>query len=643
MKHPSYRSVLTLIIALGLSSLNQPLRAGEGHSLGIFSRYDEEVQPLVARMSLEEKVGQMTQAETDSLGDLEDISKLCLGSVLSGGDSDPKEGNTLKDWTDRYDACQSKAMQTRLRIPLLYGVDAVHGHNNIAGAVIFPHNIGLGCTGNEKLIEKIGRLTACDVRASGIQWAFAPCVTVPRDVRWGRTYEGFSEDPQLVKRLGAAAVRGLQGRDLVNPLRVLACAKHFVADGGTVPQRRESHHSDLDVGVRLRLDQGDAIIDEQTLREVHLAPYVDAIAAGVGSIMPSYSSWNGTKCTGSRYLLTDILKEELGFEGFVISDFAAIDQVDRDYKTAIAKSINAGIDMGMVPYRHKEFHRLLCELVREGVVSSERIDDAVTRVLRVKAAMGLLDDSRSPLADRSLHVRFSSDEHRATARQAVRESLVMLKNVGGVLPLSRGSGRIVVCGAAADDLGRQCGGWTISWQGRPGRDQLSGTTILEGIKDAAGDKLQVDYSATGDSASNADVAVVVVGEEPYAEGLGDDFDLRLEDSGRRLIQRVAQTGTPMVLIVMSGRPMVLTQEIRQAEAVVAAWLPGTEGAGIADVLFGDHPSSGQLSFSWPRRTSGSLLDTGSDGYQPLFPIGYGLTVEGQLPRQRLAADREPSR
>jgi beta-glucosidase len=638
MKHPSYRSLLTLIIAL----LCQPLSAGEGRSLGIFSRYDEEVQPLVARMSLEEKVGQMTQAETDSLGDLEDIRRLCLGSVLSGGDSDPKEGNTPRDWTDRHDACQSKALQTRLRIPLLYGVDAVHGHNNIAGAVIFPHNIGLGCTGNEELVEKIGRLTAGDVRATGIQWAFAPCVTVPRDVRWGRTYEGFSEDPQLVKRLGAAAVRGLQGRDLANPLRVLACAKHFVADGGTVPQRRESHHGDLDEGVRLRLDQGDARIDEQTLRKVHLAPYVDAIEAGVGSIMPSYSSWNGTKCTGSRYLLTDILKEEMGFEGFVISDFAAIEQVDPDYKTAIAKSINAGIDMGMVPYRYKEFHRLLCELVREGVVSSERIDDAVTRVLRVKAAMGLLDDSRSPLADRSLHVRFASDQHRATARQAVRESLVMLKNEGGVLPLSRDSGRIVVCGAAADDLGRQCGGWTISWQGRPGRDQLSGTTILEGLKNTAGEKVQVDYSATGDSVSGADIAVVVVGEKPYAEGLGDDFDLRLEDSDRSLIRRVAQTGTPIVVIVVSGRPMVITQEISQAEAVVAAWLPGTEGAGVADVLFGDYPSSGQLSFSWPRRTSDSYPETGSDGYRPMFPIGYGLTFKGKLPRQRLEANREPS-
>lgn len=267
----------------------------------------------------------MTQGELNSLGDLSDIRELCLGSVLSGGDSDPKRGNSLEDWSETYDTCQRQALSTRLRVPLLYGVDAVHGHNNLAGAVIFPHNIGLGCTGNEDLVEEIGRLTALDVRATGIQWAFAPCIAVPRDDRWGRTYEGFGEDPALVARLGAAAVRGLQGARLGGTDRVLACAKHFAADGGTVPERRESHHGDLDAGVRDRLDQGDAQIDEATLREVHVRPYLDAIAAGVGSIMPSYSSYNGVKCTGSRELLTDLLKGELGFEGFLISDYAAID------------------------------------------------------------------------------------------------------------------------------------------------------------------------------------------------------------------------------------------------------------------------------------------------------------------------------
>lgn len=624
------RSALALVTLLSFSIASENGFATESDSKSNFSRYDDQVKPLLAKMSLEEKVGQMTQAEADCLEDPNEIKNLFLGSVLSGGDSDPADGNSLKDWTDRYDSYQSKAMQTRLSIPLLYGVDAVHGHNNIANAVVFPHNIGLGCADNSELVEEIARLTALDVRATGIQWTFAPCVTVPRDKRWGRAYEGFSENPDVVARLGAAAIRGLQGSDLSNPHSVLGCAKHFVADGGTVPELRESHHGDLDAGVRLRLDQGDAQIDEKSLRKIHLAPYSDAIAAGVGSIMPSYSSWNGDKCTGSYYLLTKILKEELGFEGFVISDFAAIDQVDPDYKTAIAKSINAGIDMGMVPWRHKEFHRLLCELVKEGKVPMKRIDDAVTRILRVKAAMAMFEKPYQYEADRSLHASFSSDEHHQTARQAVRESLVVLKNDNQTLPLPRERKRIMVCGAAANDLGQQCGGWTISWQGRMGNDQLEGTTIFEGISAIAGKKAIVEYSASGEEVSQSDVAVVVVGEKPYAEGLGDDFRLVLNENDRQLIDRVEKTGAPMVLVVVSGRPLVMTEEISMADAVVAAWLPGTEGNGVADILFGDYPSTGRLSFSWPKTISD---DASHQEESELFPVGFGLKIESKIPQQ----------
>jgi len=403
------KSLCRFALCLLLIGSLRTATAAEAGGPADFSAYDDAVRPVVARMTLHEKVGQMTQAELLSLGDLSDVRELCLGSVLSGGDSDPPNGNSVEDWAAIYEACQDRARRTRLGVPLLYGVDAVHGHNNVSGAVIFPHNIGLGCTRDAELVEEIGRLTAGDMLATGVQWAFAPCVTVPRDDRWGRTYEGFSEDPELVAELGAAAVRGLQGERLGASGRVLACAKHFVADGGTLPVRRESHHGHLDAGVRLRLDQGDATISECVLREVHVRPYKDAIAAGVGSIMPSYSSWNGEKCTGSRRLLTEMLKGELGFEGFLISDYAAIDQVDPDYRAAIAKCVNAGIDMAMTPYS-TDFHDLLVELMgylggrrdlarlihHEALAGGEHLQRLAGRWLRPMYARALAALERSP-------------------------------------------------------------------------------------------------------------------------------------------------------------------------------------------------------------------------------------------------------
>ncbi|MGP8246998.1 MAG: glycoside hydrolase family 3 protein, partial [Bryobacteraceae bacterium] len=405
------------------------------------SDFDPPAKALLARMTLDEKIGQMTQPDQEYIKDLSDIERYGFGSVLSGGSSDPKEGNSLQAWTDLYDRIQRHTANTRLKIPLLYGIDAVHGHSNLLGAVIFPHNIGLGATGDAALVEKIGRITAEEVRASGIQWTFAPCVAVPRDIRWGRTYEGFSEDPAVVRELGAAAVRGLQGTDLANPLAVLACAKHYAGDGGTTWGTGQKGYG---------LDQGDTRVDEATLRQIHLQGYISAVAAGVASIMPSYSSWNGVKCSASRRLLTEILKRELGFEGFLISDYNAIDQIDRDYKKSIGISINAGMDMAMVPERYREYIADLKQLVEEGVVPMERVDDAVTRILRVKFAMGLMDSRRSPLADRSLWKTFGSAEHRAVARQAVRESLVVLKNQNHLLPLSKTAARIHLGGKSAD-------------------------------------------------------------------------------------------------------------------------------------------------------------------------------------------------
>jgi beta-glucosidase len=580
------------------------------------SSYDPQVKELLAKMTLEEKIGQMTQAEQDAVKDLNDVQTYFLGSVLSGGGSDPKEGNSLQAWTNLYDRLQQQAIKTRLGIPLLYGIDAVHGHNNVLGAVVFPHNIGMGCTGNPELVEKATRITAEEVRATGIQWTFAPCVTVPRDERWGRTYEGFSEDPDLVKVLGAAAVRGLQGAGLDDPLSILACAKHYVGDGGTsaVPGRR---------GVRL--DQGDTRVDEATLRRIHLTPYVDAVKAGVGSIMPSYSSWNGVKCSGNEYLLTKVLKQELGFEGFLISDYNAMDQITRDYKEAIWISINAGMDMAMVPTKYREYFNNLKALVEEGKVPMSRIDDAVTRILRVKFAMGLMDKSRSQLADRSLHKTFGSPEHRQVAREAVRQSLVLLKNEGRTLPISKQAMHIHVAGANADNIGNQCGGWTIQWQGQSGEVTTGGTTILAAIKNAASSTTQVTFSNDGTGAEGAAVGIAVIGEKPYAEGNGDSNDLSLSQQDVAVVENMKKVGIPVVVVLISGRPMIVNGVLDKADAFVAAWLPGTEGQGVADVLFGDYKPTGKLSFTWPRSMAQIPINVGDPQYDPLFACGFGLS------------------
>jgi beta-glucosidase len=444
---------------------------------------------LLAQMTLEEKIGQMTQPDQEYIKDLSDIETYFLGSVLSGGDSDPKEGNSLQAWTGMYERIQQHTQNTRLRIPLLYGVDAVHGHNNVLGAVIFPHNIGLGCTRNAALVERIERITAEEVRATGIQWVFAPCVTVPQDVRWGRTYEGFSEDPRVVSELGEAAVRGFQGSDLANPLAVLACAKHFIGDGGTTWGTKRGGP-----GRGAGLDQGDTQVNEETLRRIHLPGYITTVKAGVGSIMPSYSSWNGVKSSASKRLLTEILKQELGFEGFLISDYNAIGQIDRDFSKAVEISINAGMDMAMEPQNYKRFITTLKKLVEDGRVPQSRIDDAVTRILRVKFAMGLMNTANRPqTADRTVQKTFGSSQHRQVARQAVRESLVLLKNERKALPLSKKVARIHVGGSSADDIGNQCGGWTIDWQGKSGAVTTGGTTVLAAIRQAVSKNTEVTY------------------------------------------------------------------------------------------------------------------------------------------------------
>jgi beta-glucosidase len=567
---------------------------------------------LVAQMTLEEKVGQMIQADYLALlGHEEDVTRLALGSVLHGGSSDPGD-NSPGAWADAADALQRRALASRLKIPLLYGVDAVHGHNNVPGAVIFPHNIGLGATRDAALVERAARVTAEEVAATGANWTFAPGVIVGRDERWGRTYESFGEDPALVGTLGAAAVRGFQSVNLAAPTGVLACAKHFLGDGGTTGGK----------------DQGNTECDEPTLRRLFLAPYVDAVGAGAGSVMVSYSSWNGQKMHGHGHLINDVLKGELGFRGFVVSDWAAIDQLGADYAKDLELSVNAGLDMIMIPNgpgkknSYADAARLLPELVRAGRVSEARVTDAALRIVRVKVAMGLME---RPLVGRAQLAQLGTPAHRAVAREAVQRSLVLLKNERGTLPLKKSFKRIAVVGAAADDLGAQCGGWTISWQGAHGNVTPGGTTLLAGLRAVAPAGIEVVFDADAAKLDGAGAIVAVVAEEPYAEMKGDRADLSLPEKDLALLRRAHAAKVPVTLIVLSGRPVILGEALGLADAVVAAWLPGTEGAGVADVLFGAKAPSGRLPFSWPRTMAQVPINLGDANYEPLFPFGFGLS------------------
>jgi beta-glucosidase len=570
-----------------------------------------QAEALLGRMTLEEKLGQMTQVDMKALKDKSDLKTYFIGSVLSGGDSDPAD-ITAAGWAKAVEEFQSWAFRTRLKIPLLYGIDAVHGHNNVDGAVIFPHNIGLGATRNPELLEQAGRVTAQETAATGVRWTFAPCIAVAQNARWGRTYESFGEKPELAALLGVATIRGLQGDSLAQPTSVLACAKHFLGDGGT----------------RDGVDQGNTECDEATLRQIHLPGYAAAIRAGVGSIMVSYSSWNGKKMHANKYLLSDVLKGELGFQGIVVSDWAAIDQLSGDYKTDIEMAINAGLDMVMIPAgpdrknNYVDFIRLLKELVAENRVPQARIDDAVRRVLCAKFQLGLFEE---PFADRRLLATVGSSEHRAVARDCVRQSLVLLRNTNSVLPLPKKLKRLHVAGKAAADLGMQCGGWTVAWQGRSGEVTHGGTTLLAAIRNTVSPGTEVTFSTNASGAAGADAVIAVIGELPYAEMMGDRKDLRLAADDVGLVRELKRTGIPVVTIVLSGRPLILGQVLDCSDALVAAWLPGTEGQGVADVLFGDYAPTGKLPCTWPRSMEHWSAQAVAGTEAPLFPYGFGLT------------------
>ncbi|MBN1699073.1 MAG: glycoside hydrolase family 3 C-terminal domain-containing protein [Spirochaetales bacterium] len=564
----------------------------------------ERIEDLLSRMTLEEKIGQMTQIDKDYLVSEKDIAGYCLGSLLSGGGSQPKTTDP-EAWADMYDRYQQMALESRLNIPIIYGIDAIHGNAKVWGAVVFPHNIGMGCMRNPGLVEEAARITAEEVAATGIDWTFSPCIAVPRDERWGRTYEGFGETSELAEIMGAAAVAGYQGDSLLRHETILACAKHYCGDGGTENGK----------------DQGDTVCDEAALRKIHLPGYIKAVEGGVGSIMVSFSSWNGEKLHGHTYLLTDVLKEEIGFSGILVSDWKAIEQLPGSYYDNVTTAVNAGLDMIMVPDDYRRFISTLKNSVEKGAVELSRIDDAVERILRVKFELGLFEH---PLTKRELLESVGSASHREIARECVRQSLVLLKNSSEVLPLKKNLRHIHVAGRNADDLGAQCGGWTMGWQGRGG-NITKGTTILQAVRDTVSSGTKVTYSKNGNGAEGADVGIIVIGEEPYAEFKGDRSDLGIADADIKAIRATKGAGIPVVVVLISGRPMIITPSLESWDAFIAAWLPGTEGQGVADVIFGDYNPTGKLSHTWPRSMDQIPINEGDTGTDPLFPYGFGLS------------------
>lgn len=582
----------------------------------------ERVEDLLARMSLLDKIAQMTLVEKNSIR-LEDITTLGIGGLLSGGGGYP-DPNTPENWAAMVDGFQAAALDSYLGIPLIYGVDAVHGHNNMAGAVIFPHNIGLGAANNPELMTQIGQITAAEMIATGIYWNYAPVLAIPQDIRWGRTYEGYGENTDLVTALAIAYMQGLQGDDLSAPDTVLATPKHFVGDGGAV-------WGSSTTGSYL-IDQGVTDVDEATLRAIHLPPYAAAINAGAQNIMISYSSWDGLKMHGQQYLITEVLRGELGFNGFIVSDWAGMDQISNDYYTAIVTSINAGVDMNMVPYDYHRFINTMLEAVANGDITEARIDEAVRNILTVKFELGLF---AHPFSNPDLLAEVGSAEHRAVAREAVAQSQVLLKNEGDMLPLSPDISTLYVGGQAAHDIGIQSGGWTIEWQGAEG-EITTGTTILQGVEAAVSADTTVVYNEFGRfedlPAGEPVVCIAVVGERPYAEGIGDSADLKLPVGDLRVLQRMTETCDQLAVVLISGRPLIITDLIDEWDALVAAWLPGTEGQGVADVLFGLKPFIGTLPYTWPESVEQLPFDFAAlaEGtVVPLFPFGYGLQTAEQ--------------
>ncbi|CAL9187063.1 unnamed protein product [Musa hybrid cultivar] len=584
------------------------------------------IKDLMKRMTLAEKIGQMTQIERANASSRV-LKDYFIGSILSGGGSVPAPQASAKDWVEMITTFQKACLSTRLGIPMIYGIDAVHGHNNVYNATIFPHNIGLGATRDPGLVKRIGAATALEVRATGIPYAFAPCIAVCRDPRWGRCYESYSEDHGVVQAM-TELIPGLQGDVPPNYAKdfpyvagknnVAACSKHFVGDGGT----------------QKGIDENNTIIDAHELLGIHMPAYIDSIAKGVSTVMVSYSSWNGVKMHANRRLVTGHLKKKLGFKGFVISDWQGIDRITTppgaNYTYSVQASITAGLDMVMVPYDYPAFIGTLTNLVNQKVIPMKRINDAVRRILRVKFVLGLFEN---PLPDPSLGDQIGKQEHRELAREAVRKSLVLLKNGKSsnepLLPLPKKADKILVAGSHADNIGYQCGGWTIEWQGGSG-NITGGTTILDAIRSTVDPATNVVFSEKPDAdlvqSNHFSYAIVVVGEPPYAETAGDSLNLTIPEPGPSTIQTVCGA-VRCVVVLISGRPVVIQPYLPVMDALVAAWLPGSEGQGVADVLFGDFGFTGKLPRTWFKSVEQLPMNVGDKSYDPLFPFGFGLTTK----------------
>ena len=581
---------------------------------------EAQIDDILPKLTLEQKVGQVIQGDTGSLTP-EDVKKYRLGSVLSGGNSAPgplpyAETKAWLEMADKYYNASIDDEDVEIAIPIIWGIDAVHGHANLKGSIIFPHNIGLGAMNNPDLIEKIASITAHELTVSGHDWTFAPTLAVPQDLRWGRSYEGFSENPDLVQSYGDRIVIGLQGEfgseNFMGNGRVISSAKHFLADGAT------------ENGV----DQGDALINEKELSKVHAAGYYSSIPAGVQTVMASFSSWQGRKLHGDKELLTDVLKGKMGFNGFVVGDWNGHGQVPGCINTDCPQSLNAGLDMYMAPDSWKGLYESTLQHVKDGTIAIERLDDAVRRILRVKLLSGIFQKGApSTRANAGNENLLALPEHRDVARQAVRESLVLLKNNNQLLPIDP-SKTILVVGDGASSISKASGGWTLSWQGTGhSNDKFpNGESILQGIEkivDDAGGKLI--FSKDGDTSIKADVVIAVYGEDPYAEFQGDRENLAFIPNGfdTKKLSTYKENGIPIVSVFLSGRPMWANTEINNSDSFVAAWLPGSEGGGISDMLFKTDPSfdfTGRLSFTWPASAVVS-----KNNNQALFKTGYGLS------------------
>jgi beta-glucosidase len=584
---------------------------------------DQRVASLLSAMTLDEKIGQMTQIETGGVDPAGTASAL-LGSVLSGGDGNPKGvDNTAQNWYSMVKSYQDAATGTRLGIPILYGADMVHGDSHMIGTVVFPHNVGLGATHDPSLVQQVCQVTAAEMYASGVRWTFGPVVAVPQDVRWGRTYEGYGENTDLVSGLGSACLEGLQGTGLTSPNTVVGDPKHFLGDGGTAYGSSTAQGPN---GPYL-LDQGVDQMTDTQITSLFLPPYEAAVKNGARIIMTTFSgTQSGGKVTGDKHWITDVLKTQLGFTGFVVSDWGAIDQIaPSDYTSSVKAAINAGEDMAMVPDNYQKFQSTLKGLVSNGDVAQSRIDDAVTRILRVKFEMGLFENPMPPAGNWN---SVGSDANRAIGSMAVSESAVLLKTGAKVLPVASGSS-VLLAGVGADDIGIASGGWTLSWQGQTG-NVTAGTTLKAALGAKVGS--QLNFNATGDftAGTHASVGIVVVAERPYAEGVGDSSTLQLPAEDLAVIDKVKPMVDKLIVVIMSGRPMMLSGIAGKADAVVEAWLPGTEGEGLADVLLGARPFTGTTPYTWPKTPNDAPRIGKSACQGAVYPYGYGLDAAGKL-------------